>query len=97
MNLPVILSPAADREFEEAAAWYQQHAGRGQKFVDQVQEVLDRIERMPELHAAVYQDIRRVRVQRFPYNVYYRILVDRIEVIAVFHHKRSQRTWQSRA
>jgi toxin ParE1/3/4 len=97
MNLPVILSPAADREFEEAAAWYQEYAGRGQKFVDQVQEALDRIERMPELHGAVCQDIRRVRVKQFPYNVYYRILVDRIEVIAVFHHKRNPNTWQSRA
>ncbi len=97
MSLPVILGPAAAREFDEAAAWYQQHAGRGEKFVDQVQKALDRIGQMPELYAVVYQDIRRVRVQQFPYNIYYRALFDRIEVIAVFHHKRNPKTWQSRA
>ncbi len=27
MNLPVVLSTAANRDFEEAAAWYEQHTG----------------------------------------------------------------------
>lgn len=65
MNPPVILSPAADREFEEATIWYEQEAGLGTVFVERVQEALDRIGRLPELHAMVYQDIRRARVQRF--------------------------------
>ncbi len=97
MNLSVILSPAADREFEAAAAWYEQEAGLGGTFVERVQEALDRIGQMPELHAVVYQNIRRVRVPRFPYNLYYRILGDRVEVIAVSHNKRDPKIWQSRA
>jgi len=97
MNLPVILSPTADREFEEAAAWYEQEAGLGETFVERVQEALDRIEQMPELHAVIYKNIRRFRVARFPYSVFYRILADRVEVIAVFHNKRNPKLWQSRA
>jgi plasmid stabilization system protein ParE len=97
MSLAVILSPAADREFEEAAAWYQREARLGEQFVEKVQEALDQIRQWPELHATIYRGIRRVRVRRFPYNVYYRILADRIEVIAVFHTKRNPRVWQSRA
>ena len=34
MNRPVILSPAADREFEAAATWYEQKAGLGERFVE---------------------------------------------------------------
>ena len=90
MNLPVILSPAADREFDEAATWYEQRAGLGERFVERVQEALDRIGQAPELHSAIYQDVRRVRVQRFPYGVFYRILGDRIEVSAVFHDRIGQ-------
>ena len=97
MNLPVILSPVADREFVEAAAWHERQTGRGEAFIEHVQKALDRLSRMPELHAIVYRDIRRARVQRFPYNIFYRILVDRIEVIAVFHNKRDPKLWQSRA
>lgn len=97
MNRPVVLSPAADRKFEEATVWYEQKAGLGERFVDRVQETLDRIGPMPELYAVTYRNIRRARVPQFPYNVYYRILDDRIEVIAVFHHKRNPKVWQSRA
>ncbi|WP_205679059.1 hypothetical protein [Aquisphaera insulae] len=36
MNLPVILSPEADRGFVEAAAWYEQHTGRGEELIERV-------------------------------------------------------------
>lgn len=97
MNLPLILGPAADAEFGEAAAWYERRAGLGEAFIERVQEALDRIGQMPELHATVYRDIRRASVRRFPYSVLYRVLPGRIEVIAVFHDKRNPKTWQSRA
>ena len=96
MNLPVLLSPAAGREFVEAAAWYEQQARRGDVFIGCVQEVLDLIGRQPELHAVIYRALRRARVQRFPYSVFYRVLPDRVEVIAVFHGRRDPRIWQSR-
>jgi hypothetical protein len=48
VSRPVALSPAADREVEEAAAWYEREAGLGEAFVDRVQEALDRIEQTPE-------------------------------------------------
>jgi plasmid stabilization system protein ParE len=96
MSIPVILSPDADREFAEAASWYERQANRGEAFIERVQDALDRIGQMPELHAAVYRNIRRIRVRDFPYNLYYRALADRVEVIAVFHHRRDPKAWQSR-
>jgi toxin ParE1/3/4 len=97
MSQMVILSPAADRELEEAAAWYEREVGRGEAFVERIQEALDRIRETPELHPKVYRDIRRVRVPRFPYNVFYRNLPDRVEVIADLHKRRDPNAWQSRA
>lgn len=97
MTLPVILSPAATREFEAAAMWNEGEAGLGERFVERVQVALDLIGQSPELHATVYRDLRRVRVQGFPYNILYRILLDHVEVIAVVHNKRDPKIWQSRA
>ena len=86
MSLQVILSPAAGREFEDAAEWYeQQRAGLGTRFVKQVQAALDRIGQTPELHAVVYKNVRRARVARSPYNIHYRALPDRVEVLAIVH------------
>jgi plasmid stabilization system protein ParE len=96
MNLPVILSPVANREFLEAAAWYETTTERGETVIEHVQQVLDRIAQMPELRPCIYRDIRRAQVPRFPYNVLYRTLTDRLELIAVFHGKRDPRIWQSR-
>jgi toxin ParE1/3/4 len=98
MNLPVILSPAADREFEAAAEWYEkQQTGLGTRFVTQVQDALDRIGQEPELHAVVYKDLRRGRVAKSPYKIYYRDLADRVEVLAIVHGHRDPSVWQSRA
>ena len=66
-------------------------------FADRVQEVFDRIAANPLLHATVLADVRKAVVMRFPYCVYYRTEVARVEVIAVFHTSRDLSIWQSRA
>jgi plasmid stabilization system protein ParE len=96
MNLPVVLSPAADREFADAARWYEDKTGRGESFVTQIHEALERIGQMPELHAIVHKDLRRARVAKYPYNIFYRVLADRVEVIAIVHGHCDPAVWQSR-
>ncbi len=97
MSLPVVLGPDAARDVETVAAWYEEKAGSGAQFVAKVQEVLDRIGPMPESHAVVYRDLRRARVPRFPYNLCYRVLGDRVEILAVVHNRRDPSAWKSRA
>ena len=59
--------------------------------------MLVRIAMMPELYGVILGDIRRGKLRKFPYVVYYRVLVDRIEVIAVLHGSRDQNSWKDRA
>jgi len=66
MTLPVVLTHEAQADFDEAADWYEQKTGRGAEFTARIREVLNRIGQMPELHAAVYEDIRRALVRRSP-------------------------------
>lgn len=97
MTLPIIVGPAAADESDEAAAWYEQQAKLGKSFVEQLDSAFQRIAKSPELHPTIYRDVRRARVQRFPYSVFYRVLTDRVEVIAVLHSKRNPDIWRSRA
>jgi len=71
--------------------------GWGPKFAERVQAVLDRISATPEMHAKVYREVRKALVRQFPYSVYYRLRVDRVVVLAVFHNKRNPNIWKSRA
>jgi len=98
MTLPVVLRREARAEFDKAFDWYEhQRDGLGVEFADEVQAVFDRISGMPEIHAVVYERIRKAAVKRFPYSVFYRMEPTRILVVAVFHTKRNPRIWKSRA
>jgi plasmid stabilization system protein ParE len=96
--LPVVLRDEAESEFDEAFDWYDaQRVGLGAEFATEVQKVFDRIAANPKMHQAVFADIRRGVVRRFPYSVFYRPHSDRVEVIAVFHNSRDPSIWQGRA
>ena len=98
MSLPVIINPLAELDIAEARLWYEsQREGLGDEFLDCLDESLELIRRMPEVHARVFQELRRTFIRRFPYGVFYRIDSDQITVVAVYHGRRHPRGWQSRA
>ena len=98
MSLPIRLLPEARDEFDAAADRYeQQRPGLGAAFVARVREVFQRISANPQLHAVVYQDIRKAVVRQFPYIVLYREEAGEVLVISVFHTARDPSIWQARA
>jgi plasmid stabilization system protein ParE len=97
MNRPLLVRPKAERDVAEARDWYEkEQEGLGDQFLTAVQQGYLRIQQNPELHAFEYRDIRRIMTDRFPYNIFYRVKSDEIEVIAVMHGHRHPRTWRSR-
>jgi plasmid stabilization system protein ParE len=97
MTLPVVLRPAADADIQETHnALEQSQPGLGDRFVSRVREVLARIESMPEMYGAVWQDVRAARLKKFRHVVYYVVFADRVEVLAVLHGSRDSSTWQLR-
>jgi toxin ParE1/3/4 len=98
MTLPVVLRPEASRDAEEARDYLEgQRAGLGQAFLNRLNAVLARIAALPELYGVVWQNVRAARVRQFTYVVYYRVHMDRVEVLAVMHGSRDASTWQGRA
>ncbi len=98
MSLPVVLRPEAEQDLLSARHWYDRRGGNlGDEFATQVGVVFAQLGAMPELFAITWQDVRVCRLRRFPYVVYYRALIDRVEVLAVLHGSRDPSTWQSRA
>ncbi len=43
-----------------------------------------------------FEDIRRTRLRRFPYSVFYVAMDEATVVIAVMHDRRDPRRWQAR-
>jgi toxin ParE1/3/4 len=97
MTLPVELTPEAEADLEEVAVWHEQRsAGLGVELVGQVRNALIRVGNQPEGYPKLRPGIRRAQVRRFSYGIFYRVQVDRIEVIGIFHDHRSPRVWQRR-
>jgi plasmid stabilization system protein ParE len=89
VSLPVILRHEAEVDVQEARDQLETvRIGLGSQVLARVREVLARIEKMPELHGKVWQDVRAARLKQFRYIVYFIVLADRVEVLAVLHGAR---------
>jgi plasmid stabilization system protein ParE len=86
VTLPLALSPAAEDDLHDAAAWYDaQQPGLGDAFLRSVEASFARIRRLPKSFPADEGGIHSALLRRFPYAVLFRIQEKRIEVIAVWH------------
>jgi len=97
VSLPVFLRHEAEVDVQEARDQLEAlRDGLGTQVLARVREVLARIENMPELYGKVWQDVRAARLKQFRYIVYFIVLADRVEVLAVLHGARDPSSWQSR-
>lgn len=97
MTLPVVFRPEAAFDVLETRDYYErQQSQLGDRFADALEETVSQIGARPELYAVIFKTVRRTKLRRFPYVVYYRILADRVEVIAVIHGNRHPRVWRRR-
>ena len=97
MSHTVVFRPKTNADLIEAHDWYQRpQFGLGETFADAVDETISRIQSMPQMYAVVFRNVRRAKVRTFPYLIYYRLLQERIEVLAVLHGSRDPKRWQER-
>jgi toxin ParE1/3/4 len=93
----ILLRRAAQREFDEAAVWYdRQRRGLGLEFRDAVDVALSKAAAFPDRFPKMLEEIRCVHVEKFPYRVFYLANPTSITILAIFHVRRNPATWQSR-
>jgi toxin ParE1/3/4 len=94
---PLLVRKEAAADLVEAVEWYDgRRGGLGSEFLAAVRAALADIEESPERFPIVRGDVRRVRLQRFPYAVFYIVEEDQTVVTACMHFRRDPRRWQSR-
>jgi plasmid stabilization system protein ParE len=92
--LQVVFLPAAADDIDSAYDYYEdQRANLGNRFLAAVRDQVTRLQNEPEIHGVVHQDVRAACVHRFPYVVYYRVLADRVLIVAVQHGSRDWSNW----
>jgi toxin ParE1/3/4 len=97
MSRTLEILPEAETDIASARRWYEdQREGLGEEFVAALDPVFARIVATPEMHQVIADGVRRSKASRFPYLVYYRVLADRVEVLAVLHGSRNPAEWRRR-
>ncbi|NNE55203.1 MAG: type II toxin-antitoxin system RelE/ParE family toxin [Flavobacteriales bacterium] len=86
---PLRFHPSVQRDINEAMDHYASISDSlGEGFWIELQEALANIEGAPGSHHFDQSGLRRFNLDRFPYNVLYVILEDRIRVQVVRHNSR---------
>jgi plasmid stabilization system protein ParE len=100
-----IIRPEAESDIAEAYEWYEaQSSGLGAEFLAAVDEGLAAIREMPQRFPRVQREpeigVRRARLRRFPYGLYFiwdEPDTEDIIVIACMHARRDPHRWLRRA
>jgi hypothetical protein len=67
MILAVLFRPEAGLDLIETRDWYeQQELGLGEAFANSVDEIVDRIEAMPQMYAVVFRDLPQSKASKVP-------------------------------
>jgi len=91
--------PEAQDDIEAAALWCEtQREGLGERFVSEVDSLMDRIRHHPLQFPLIEPPVRRGLLHSFPYAVYF-VAGDEGggAVLAVLHQHRSSETWRARS
>lgn len=92
MTFQLLINEAAQQEWDEAAAWYEEkQAGLGNKFITSVELKLRLISRYPERYPKRKGNFRETSVDLFPYNIVYSFYKKEgiITVASIFHTSRN--------
>lgn len=97
MTLRVRYRPQALADLDEAAGWYEARGrGLGTDFLRAFETALAAVLRNPKMYPPVHGPTRRVKLRKYPYNVYYVADAEEILVIACMYGGRDPRRWQRR-
>lgn len=94
---PVVVHRAARQEIDDAALWYEaRRVDLGVEFIAEIDRCIDLLAHCERLAPVVFEDVRRMPLRRFPYNIYYRQEATHIAVLAIFHGKRDPEIFKRR-
>lgn len=77
---------AAEGDIAVAFEWYEsQRAGLGAEFIAEIDEALQLVLDFPESCEVFYRETRRCLIERFPFEVFYRLQDGILIVVACMH------------
>lgn len=91
------LAKSARKELVEAIQYHEkERAGIGEELAEEIDRVVRLIAERPMVGSDIGKGERKFTVDRFRYNVIYRIEEKTLFVLAIAHHRRKPNYWRKR-
>jgi plasmid stabilization system protein ParE len=88
---PIIVSLECRQMLNEAFAYISENSLRqAEIMLRQFEEILDILKRMPGIGTKYENRMRKIRLGKFRYNIYYRELENEIEIVGIWHTSRGK-------
>lgn len=98
MNYRIVLTPDADADIGSAFSWYQSiDPNIASRFMSEGRTTMVRILQFPYIFPLVNGAVRRARLKRFPYGIYYSLKSKEAKILAILHQRRSDDVWRQRS
>ncbi|MGI8981557.1 MAG: type II toxin-antitoxin system RelE/ParE family toxin [Pirellulaceae bacterium] len=95
--LPIDLLPGARRDFDESFDWYAERSAlTARRFADAVEAALEKVAAAPTQFTSADGVHRECPVKKFPFRIVYRLVDNRVLVVAIAHAKRRPGYWRNR-
>ena len=90
----IVFRTSANEQLVAAKNWYEQQLhGLGEEFARSLESAINRVPRNLFAARAVYQNVRRVLLKRFPYSVFYIVAGNNFLVLSCLHTRRQVIDW----
>lgn len=91
------LKSPADLDYLQAVEFFEERQpGLGQEFDVELLALFDRIQENPELFQKETELVRKARMPRFKYRIYFRVEGEEIGVLAIWHPSRNPNSLRRR-
>jgi len=89
--------PAVKSDLREIKRFYEnQQPGLGEDFLARTRKQFEQIARHPLASSLIEDEVRKISIGKFQYEIYYLVNEEEIFVFAVIHKRQHQDTWKRR-
>ncbi len=93
----IIIQPEAEQDLDEAYQYLEgQRTGLGFELLADLTEIVELLEDNPFLFPPIYGEKRRAVIQRFKYNLIFKIVEENVFILAIMHGSRDTQRWKGR-
>jgi plasmid stabilization system protein ParE len=91
------LLSGAQAEYTESLLYYfNESPDAADGFIDEVKEALIALTNFPQRYPIYKRDVRVKVLDRYPFSIYYRVILDEIIVLSISHNSRKPEHWSER-